>query len=205
MNESYYNPAMTNVNHESQNQIKELNNFYQEIIVDHFKHPRFKGRLNDCRFCQDGKNPVCGDIISIFCKLNQQTGQNGIKKFPCLQVYFDGSGCAISQASASIMCEMVQNQGLEETKQAIRYAEQVYTGQTKIDPENIDSDIDALNGISQFPARVKCAALPWKTLECLIAENFDEEGNPISRSCINHLAAIKQQKKLRIVSTEDTK
>lgn len=190
---------MTQFNHDSHNQIKELNDLYQEVIVEHFKRPRFKERLTNCRFCQEGKNPVCGDVISVYCKLKKELDSNSPQT---LHVTFDGSGCAISQASASIMCEMVHNKSLNEAKLAISRAEQVYTGQNKSDPDNIEEDIEALSGIGQFPARVKCAALPWKTLECLITENFDEAGKPISRSCEKHIAALRQQKKLRIITTE---
>jgi len=201
---------MTQMDHNSQNKIQELNSFYQEVIVDHFKHPRFKGCIRDCRFCQEGKNPVCGDVVSIYCKVTTEKfqtlkpdEQEGLNSR--LHVYFDGSGCTISQASASIMCEIVHNKTIFEAKSAIKAAEQIYTGKQKVDPEDLSSDIDALHGISQFPARVKCAALPWKTLECLLTENFDANGLPISRSCNKHLAALKQQKKLRVITTEPEK
>ncbi len=189
---------MTQTNSNFHNHIEELNDFYQEVIIEHFKRPRFKARVSDCRFCQEGKNPVCGDVISVYCKVEEQNNNNN----RTLNVSFDGSGCAISQASASIMCEMIQNKSLTEAKADIARAEQIYTGQNKIDPENVEDDIEALSGISKFPARVKCAALPWKTLECLIAENFDSNGLPISSSCKTHLTALKQKKKLRIITTE---
>lgn len=187
--------------HPQYNQTQELSHFYQEVIMDHFKHPRFKGSVQDCRFCQEGKNPLCGDVISLYCKVLLKESALP-KNESILQVHFDGSGCSISQASASIMCEIVHNMNVQEAKCAIQNAEKVYTGKKKVNPENMESDMDALHGIGQFPARIKCAALPWKTLECLLAENFDTNGCPKASSCEKHLNAQKQTRKLKIVSTE---
>lgn len=182
----------------SHNYKQELNLFYQEVIVDHYKNPRFKGTIKNCCFCQEGKNPLCGDLVSIYCKVETASGKE------TLNVHFDGHGCSISQASASIMCELVQNKTLQEIKEAIKTAENIYTGkQVDIQEDLLESDLDALSGVSKFPARIKCAALPWKTLECLIDENFDEHGQPVSRSCEKHLISLKQGKKLKIVSTEE--
>lgn len=181
----------------SNNYNSDLNHFYQEVIVDHYKNPRFKGAIGSCCFCQEGKNPLCGDTVSIYCKM--ETASSGV----VLQIHFDGHGCSISQASASIMCELVHNKTVEEIKQAIECAELVYTGKHLNDQDDTQSDLDALSGISKFPARIKCAALPWKTLECLINENFGSNGEPISRSCEKHLNVLKQGKKIKVVSTEE--
>lgn len=179
----------------SHNHNANLNHFYQEVIIDHYKHPRFKGVLAECCFCQEGKNPLCGDLVSIYCKVDRVSH--------LLHVHFDGSGCSISQASASIMCELVHNKTVPEVKRLIDLAEHIYTGkQTQLDAD-MESDLDALSGVSKFPARIKCAALPWKTLECLIDQNFNSKGQPVSRSCEKHLISLKQGKKLKIVSTEE--
>lgn len=179
-------------------QLIELNSLYQEVIVDHSRRPRFKTKSMPCRFCQEGKNPLCGDVITVFCQVEMQG------KCPLLSIGFDGSGCSISQASASIMCDSLQNVSLEKTQKLINHAESIYTGKLVINATDLDEDIDALNGVSKFPVRVKCAALPWKTLDLLLNDNFDENGMP-KPGCDkleNCLKSNNNQRKLKIVTTE---
>ncbi|MGY3804106.1 Fe-S cluster assembly sulfur transfer protein SufU [Pigmentibacter ruber] len=177
----------------------ELNSLYQEVIVDHSKRPRFKSKQFPCQFCQEGKNPLCGDMITVFC--NIQAKENSL---PLLSIGFDGSGCSISQASASIMCEKLQNVTLIQAQQAIQFAEQIYTGKVTINSNDLDEDIEALNGVSKFPVRIKCAALPWKTLDLLLSESFDEKGMPKSVCDKNENCAKSNnnKRKLKIVTTE---
>ena len=175
----------------------ELNGLYQEVILEHFKRPRHKGRVEHCQFCADGKNPLCGDLVTIYCEVNHESPT------PRLNLHFEGSGCSISQASASIMCEALQNVNLTEAKSILKLAENIYTGKEKLSSDDLDSDLEALSGVSKFPVRIKCAALPWKTLEILLAENFDEKGNAKPgcdklKSCIQN-----KTKKLKVVTTED--
>lgn len=176
----------------------ELTDLYQEVIREHCKRPRFKGRIDHCQFCQEGKNPLCGDTVTIFCDLSGQEAQKNL-----LSLHFEGSGCSISQASASIMCEMLQNVDFREAQKLIEHAENIYTGKEKLQSDDLDADVEALNGVSKFPVRVKCAALPWKTLELLLQENFDENGQP--KAGCNKLTNCVQNKtkKLKIVTTED--
>lgn len=176
----------------------ELNSLYQEVIVDHFKRPRFKSKNLFCHFCQEGKNPLCGDDITVFCKIEE----NG--KCPLLSIAFDGSGCSISQASASIMCESLQQVTLEKAKKAIQHAEEIYTGKLVINSSELDEDIEALNGVSKFPVRIKCAALPWKTLDLLLNENFDTNGMPHAscKKTENCLNAKNNKRPLKIVTTK---
>src|SRR6185503_16994166 len=86
----------------------ELAALYQEVILEHFKRPRYKGRTDHCQYCLDGKNPLCGDTVTIFCEIKHDS------QSPLLNLHFEGSGCSISQASASIMCEALQNVNLAE-------------------------------------------------------------------------------------------
>lgn len=175
----------------------ELSALYQEVILEHFKRPRYKGRTDHCQYCQEGKNPLCGDTVTIFCEIKHDN------KKPLLNLHFEGAGCSISQASASIMCEALQNIGLEEAKQLLKHAEDIYTGKEKFNTDDLEADVEALHGVSKFPVRIKCAALPWKTLEILIAENFDTEGNP--KPGCNKLTNCVQNntKKLKVVTTEE--
>ncbi len=179
-------------------QLIELNSLYQEVIVDHSRRPRFKIKSMPCRFCQEGKNPLCGDVITVFCQVEMQG------KCPLLSIGFDGSGCSISQASASIMCDSLQKVSLEKVQKTINHAESIYTGKLVINATDLDEDIDALNGVSKFPVRVKCAALPWKTLDLLLNDNFDENGMPKSGcdKLENCLKSHNNQRKLKIVTTE---
>lgn len=177
----------------------ELSSLYQEIIVDHSKRPRFKSKNFPCKFCQEGKNPLCGDLITVFCNISLED-----KTCPLLSIGFDGAGCSISQASASIMCEKLQNVTLEQAHQVIQHAEDIYTGKLKINSNDLEEDIEALNGVSKFPVRVKCAALPWKTLNLLLNDNFDKNGLPKS-ICDNNENCLKSnnnKRKLKIVTTE---
>lgn len=150
-----------------------LTGLYQEILVDHAKRPRCKGHPGFCLFCQEGKNPSCGDEITLFCQVD--TEKNALP--PLISVMFEGSGCAISQASASMMCEMLQKKSVAEARKVIRRAESIYTGkQSPANSDDVEEDIEALGGVGRFPVRIKCAALAWKSLEVLIERHFDEEG-----------------------------
>jgi nitrogen fixation NifU-like protein len=179
------------------NQKVELKDLYQEVILEHYKRPRFKGRTDHCEYCQEGKNPLCGDMITIYCSVDKNSKDN------LLNLHFEGSGCSISQASASIMCEALQNVNLERAKSLLKTAEDIYTGKQQLSGDDLEEDMEALSGVSKFPVRIKCAALPWKTLELLITENFDEQGYPKPgcdklKNCVQN-----NTKKLKVVSTEN--
>lgn len=181
----------------SLNQNIELKDLYQEVILEHFKRPRFKGRTEHCEYCQEGKNPLCGDTITLFCSVDKNSDK------PLLNLHFEGSGCSISQASASIMCDALHNASLERARILLKTAEDIYTGKQQLSPEELEEDVEALGGVSKFPVRIKCAALPWKTLELLLAENFDEQGHPKAgcdklKNCVQN-----KTKKLKVVSTEN--
>lgn len=148
-----------------------LSGLYQEILMDHAKRPRCKGHPGECKFCQEGKNPSCGDEITLFCQVDTSAAQ------PLISVHFEGSGCAISQASASMMCELVQKVPVPRARATIHKAEEIYTGKrAPEETEDVEEDIEALAGVGKFPVRVKCAALAWKSLELLLERHFDESG-----------------------------
>lgn len=182
-------------------QTSEMSRLYQEIIVEHSKFPRFKGAQPGCRFCQEGKNPLCGDEVRVFVKLGSESTA---LTPPKLFTHFEGHGCSISQASASMMCSAVQGLTPNEARSVIKKAEDIYSGKTS--PKNEDEfedDLDALSGVGQFPVRVKCAALPWKSLQLLLDERFDERGVLREQNSETPLQCIETcRKKLKIVSTE---
>lgn len=173
----------------------ELASLYQEVILEHFKRPRFKGKTEHCQFCLEGKNPLCGDTVTVFCEVKH------VDNCELLNLHFEGSGCSISQASASMMCDALQGVELKMAQKILKHAEGIYTGQHKQDASDLESDLDALYGVSKFPVRIKCAALPWKTLEILLTENFDADGK--AKPGCNKLTncVLNQTKKLKIVST----
>jgi nitrogen fixation NifU-like protein len=184
----------------SNNQLDGLAGLYKEIIVEHAKHPRRKGRPACCRYCQEGKNPLCGDQITVFCEVD--TLQKDMI-CPRIRIGFDGSGCSISQASASMMCEAVSEKTVPEIRKVLERAEGVYTGRVaQKNPEDIDEDIDALAGVAKFPVRVKCAALAWKSLELLLNEHFDNEGKmkPDDVGC--DAPKCTPARRIKIISTE---
>jgi nitrogen fixation protein NifU and related proteins len=185
-----------------------LSDLYQEVIMEHYRRPRHKGKPSEgCQYCQDGKNPLCGDQITLFCRVQEAEGGEGL---PRVSLGFDGHGCSISQASASMLCESVQGLSVPEAREVVRHAEGVYTGRSRPELEDdIERDVDALFGVSKFPVRVKCAALAWKTFELILADKFTEEGTlkEPEGACSTLRAAPgcarEQRRTLRVVSTED--
>jgi|GEM_PF-16541 len=179
-----------------------LGELYQEIIVEHSRRPRCKGRVEGCQFCLEGKNPLCGDNITLFCQLQPSAQPNAL---PRIKVNFEGSGCSISQASTSMMCEAVSNKTVAEAREQINKVEGIYTGRVGSKSEDdLEEDVEALHGVSKFPVRIKCAALPWKTLELLLNENFDDLGHqrPESLACKINEPCGNKTRKLKVISSE---
>lgn len=188
----------------------ELKSLYQDVIVDHVRYPRFKGRTADCQYCAEGKNPLCGDTVVVFCETKIPDAHSADPK---LYAHFEGSGCSISQASASMMCEAIQGVSFEQAKAILNQAEGIYTGKQKTslgapssglqeDEDELDSDLDALAGVSQFPVRIKCAALPWKTFEILLTDYFSADGTPKPGCHQLKKCDQSQTRKLKVVTTE---
>ena len=141
----------------------ETNRFYNEILTEHNIHPEFKHDIPDADIVLAGVNPSCGDEIQLKLKLDGDTIADGA---------FVGDGCAISQASASLMIDLVKGRSIEDARRLIGLYFDMIKG--KITPEQLDDleDAAALQGIAHVPARVKCAVLAWHTLE----EALDGEG-----------------------------
>jgi nitrogen fixation NifU-like protein len=180
-----------------------IGELYQEIIVEHSKRPRCKGRVEGCQYCLEGKNPLCGDQITLYCQvLPPATGSFE----PQIKVNFEGSGCSISQASTSMMCESVSQKTVKEARAQIEKVEGIYTGRTEPKSEDdLEEDCEALQGVSKFPVRIKCAALAWKTLELLLNENFDESGlqRPESTACkLKDPCGSKSRRLTKIITSE---
>jgi nitrogen fixation protein NifU and related proteins len=138
----------------------ELKELYQEIILDHGKSPRNKGRCKDYNREAKGHNPLCGDKVQIFLKLNdEQTVED---------VSFEGEGCAISLASASILTETIKGKKFNIAKKIINDFLNVIKNNAMITINSLSDDqkttIMSLSGVKQFPMRVKCATMAWHTL-----------------------------------------
>jgi nitrogen fixation NifU-like protein len=173
-----------------------LEELYQEVILEHSKKPRNKGKYKEeATVIQEGQNPLCGDCVTLYCK-KEKKGEK--EEF---YVGFEGHGCSISQASASILTENVKGKTLEEIKEIIETAENIYTGKVLLEKEDLDSDIEALSGIRHFPVRVKCAALPWKALKMALLEN--KEKPPLDEKTSSSSQPQESlRRKLKVVTTE---
>lgn len=129
---------------------------YQEIILDHYKRPRNFGKLDQPDASADEENPFCGDHIAVHLKLNGER---------IAEIRFSGHGCAISQASASMMTEKVKEMKLDEAMQFAEEFRKMMRGEKPFPPEGELEDLDALRGVQEFPVRVKCATLAWDVLQ----------------------------------------
>ena len=141
-----------------------LKELYQEIILEHGKNPRNLGKTENFNKDAKGNNPLCGDNVHVYLKLNDQRKVEGIS--------FEGSGCAISMASASIMTDLVKGKEEAEVKEIvgdfldmIKEKEEL---QNKILNEDEKTKLMCLSGVKQYPMRVKCATLSWHTLTSAI-------------------------------------
>jgi nitrogen fixation NifU-like protein len=145
-----------------------LDDLYREVILDHYSHPRNKGVVDPADSIQEGANPLCGDEIRVSLRV-----RNGIVE----DVRFDGKGCSISQASASMMTERVKGKSLEEASRLIGAFKALMHGEQSVTSGDDLGDLEALQGVRKFPVRVKCATLSWVTLEMALADLRDcEEG-----------------------------
>tara|TARA_Y100001970_G_C14183399_1_gene831109 strand:+ start:493 stop:963 length:471 start_codon:yes stop_codon:yes gene_type:complete len=138
----------------------DLKQLYKEIILEHGKSPRNFGKCEKYTHEAKGHNPLCGDKVQIYLKLNNE------KKVENLA--FEGSGCAISIASTSIMTELVKEKSVEEAKRIIINFLDMIKNTSEIKSKDLDEDqkttIMSLSGVKQYPMRVKCATLAWHTL-----------------------------------------
>ena len=133
-----------------------LDQLYRSVIMDHYKNPRNKGSLDENSVTIDMNNPTCGDRIHLTLKLEDGVVQDA---------KFDGEGCSISMSSASMMTQIVKGKKLEEALELADIFSKMMLGED-FDDEKYDlGDVEALQGVAKFPARIKCATLAWKAME----------------------------------------
>ena len=150
----------------------DLKELYQEIILDHGKNPRNLRKTENFNKDAKGHNPLCGDKVHVYLKLDEDKKVQDIS--------FEGQGCAISMASASIMTDLVKGKEEQEVKEIVKdYLEMIREKDklnNKILEENEKTKLMCLSGVKKYPMRVKCATLSWHTLTSAI-DNTQEEIN----------------------------
>jgi nitrogen fixation protein NifU and related proteins len=140
--------------------MSDLRELYQELIIDHSKRPR-NFRVLEAADCKsEGYNPLCGDKVTVFLELEHDRVKN---------VSFQGSGCAISTASASVMTESIKGKTVAEAEALFEVFHNLVTGKPPATGKTPElGKLAVFSGVSEFPARVKCATLAWHTLHAAI-------------------------------------
>ena len=130
-----------------------MRELYTQVIMDHYKHPRNRGALQDADLEEHLLNPLCGDEVTVYATFegDRVTG-----------VSFDGRGCSISQASASMMTERLAGKSREEARVEVAHFKAMMVGEVEF-PET--EDLAALRGVIQYPSRIKCATLAWTAFQ----------------------------------------
>jgi len=148
----------------------DLKQLYQDIILEHGKSPRNLGKCEGYSHEAKGYNPLCGDKVHVYLKLNKEKKVDGLT--------FEGDGCAISLASASIMTELVKGKSLGEAKEIMNAFLNMIKNTSEIQSNYLDEDqkikLMSLSGVKQFPMRVKCATLSWHTLLSAMEGKIEE-------------------------------
>ena len=154
-----------------------LDELYREVILDHYRNPRRKGTLTRDHIHAEGQNPSCGDEFSLDLAV-----EDGMVVDAAIQ----GIGCSISQASGSMMAEAIVGKELGEVARltnAFKVMMSIQEGENPVDserPGSVLGDLEALQGVRRFPVRIKCADLPWTTLEDALSQlesNGDGSGD----------------------------
>lgn len=140
--------------------MSDLRDLYQEVIFDHYKKPRNFHSMNDANHVAHGHNRLCGDELTIYLRLDGDV----IK-----EVSFEGTGCAISTASASLMTEALKNRNVEEAERLFEEFHHLVT-HNDAEPARDLGKLEVLAGVREFPARVKCATLAWHTLQAALKD-----------------------------------
>jgi nitrogen fixation NifU-like protein len=139
----------------------ELRELYQSLILEHGKNPRFFREIDGYTHKLEGYNPLCGDKIVLYIKV-----QDGIIQ----DIGFTGAGCAISMASTSLMNEAIKGKPVEYAEQLLKQFQNIVTGRNDDCEHCVTAEIEsgklhALSGVKEFPSRIKCAMLPWHTFK----------------------------------------
>ena len=144
-----------------------LSDLYKEVIIDHTKAPRNFGKLEPCNHDAEGFNPLCGDQLHVYLQINDDNIIEDVK--------FEGQGCSISTASASLMTEALKGQNVENFEKMFAAFHDMATADMDAEPdEETLGKLAVLAGVKEFPSRIKCATLCWHTVKSAI----DGAGQP---------------------------
>jgi len=143
--------------------MSDLSDLYQEVILDHNRRPRNWGSIPDADRQAKGHNPLCGDRLTVFLKVSGDRIED---------IRFEGSGCAISKASASLMTEAVKGKTAAEVFEIFERFQAMVTAPIDIEAGDRSlGKLTVLGGVREFPVRIKCASLPWHTLKAALAQS----------------------------------
>ncbi len=145
-----------------------LEELYKEVILDHYRTPRNKGRIDPHDVALERNNPLCGDEIELFLRFDGDKLD---------AIAFEGKGCSISQASASMMTEKVQGLSAEQAGSVAEAIKRMLAGEDHGDADSL-GDLVSLKGVVKYPVRIKCALLGWNTL----LEGLEESGKAVSET-----------------------
>lgn len=146
--------------------LSKLNNLYRQVILDHSEHPHHHGTLNGATSDIELRNPTCGDVLQLQLELDDDKIKD---------IAFSGEGCTISQASASMMTDAVLGKTVEQADKMVEVFSELIVGDKAVDTDILE-DAAVLEGVKQFPARIKCAMLAWKALhKALVSDDHTAE------------------------------
>jgi nitrogen fixation NifU-like protein len=142
--------------------MSELRELYQQVILDHNKNPRNFGPLENANRTSEGRNPLCGDEIKVYLRLEGDTIED---------IKFEGRGCAISKASASMMTMSLKGKTTERAEKLFQSVHGMLTGEAEPDDDLEEMDrLAVLSGVREFPVRVKCASLGWHAMRAALKD-----------------------------------
>lgn len=149
-----------------------LRDLYQQVILERYKKPRYRGQTNPVHRYQKGHNPSCGDTIELTVQLNEAGTE-------IAEVKFEGEGCAISIASADLMAEAMRGKTVQQALEMVQQFQEMMKGKVEF-PKELRK-LNVMQGVAQFPVRIKCATLTWHTLRAAL-ESVNPSDTPTAIS-----------------------
>lgn len=134
---------------------------YREILLDHYRSTRHRFEIPDATVREDGRNPLCGDTITVYVKMDGDT---------IGEISYTGHGCSISMASSSMLCDTLEGLTIQEALDKIGHFKKMLLTDEEIEFEDEDADLEAMSGVKKYPVRIKCALLVWNTVENILKE-----------------------------------
>jgi nitrogen fixation NifU-like protein len=144
--------------------MSDMRDLYQEVILDHNKRPRNFGKMEEPTHLAKGHNPLCGDQVTVYLQMDADR---------IADIRFEGQGCAISKASASMMTSELKGKTLPEAREIFTAFHEMVTSECELEEEEIESlgKLAVFSGVREYPARVKCASLAWHALQAALASS----------------------------------